>query len=79
MLTYVETGVIFTNEFGDIEDGFYSSMETTYLAALTLMKKESLLDKFKDRASKVVSDTSGIGWGFHDSLADIYSEFYDDF
>jgi hypothetical protein len=76
MLFYVETGVIFTNEFGDINEGFYSSIETTYEAALTLMKKENLLDEFAVRAGKVVSDTSGIGWGFHDSLGDIHAEFY---
>ena len=40
MLFYVETGVKFTNEYGDIDEGFYSSMETTYVAALTLMKKK---------------------------------------
>lgn len=79
MLFYVETGVKFTKEFGDINEGFYSSMETTYLAALTLMEKEFLLDKFADRAGKVVSDSSGIGWGFHDYLGEVHSEFYDDY
>ncbi len=79
MLFYVETGVKFTNDFGDIDEGFYSSMETTYVAALTLMRKESLLDKFADRAGKVVSDTSGIGWGFHDYLCDVHSDFYSDY
>jgi hypothetical protein len=78
MLFYVETGVKFTNDFGDIDEGFYSSMETTYVAALTLMRKENLLDKFADRAGKVVSDTSGIGWGFHDYLGDVHSDFYSD-
>lgn len=78
MLFYVETGVKFTNDFGDIDEGFYSSMETTYVAALTLMKKENLLDNFADRAGKVVSDTSGIGWGFHDYLGDVFSDFYAD-
>jgi hypothetical protein len=76
MLFYVETGVNFTNDFGDIDEGFYSSIETTYVAALKIMKKENLLDKFADRAGKVVSDTSGIGWGFHDYLCDIHSEFF---
>lgn len=76
MLFYVETGVKFTNDFGDIDEGFYSSMETTYLAALTLMSKENLLDKFADRAGKVLSDTSDIGWGFHDYLGDVHSNFY---
>lgn len=76
MLFYVETGVIFTNDYGDIGESFYSSMETTYVKALTLMKKENLLDKFATRAGKVVTDTSGIGWGFHDYLGDVHSDFY---
>jgi hypothetical protein len=76
MLFYVETGVQFTNDFGDIDEGFYSSIETTYISALTLMKKENLLEKFADRAGKVVNDTSGIGWGFHDYLDNVHSDFY---
>lgn len=75
-LFYVETGVKFTNDFGDINEGFYSSMETTYVAALTLMRKENLLDKFADRAGKIVNDTSDIGWGFHDYLSAVHSDFY---
>jgi len=76
MLFYVETGVEFTNEFGDINEAFYSSLEKTFLSALTLMKKENLLDKFADRTLKLVSDTSEMGWGFHDYLADVHAEFY---
>ena len=79
MLFYVETGVIFTNDFGDIDEPFYNSVASVYSQALTLMKKENLLDKFADRAGKVVSDTSGIGWGFHDYLGDIHSDFYVDY
>ena len=79
MLFYVETGVKFTNDFGDIDESFYLSLEKAYVQALTLMKKENLLDKFADRASKVIKDTDGIGWGFHDYLADVYFDFYSDF
>jgi hypothetical protein len=78
MLFYVETGVQFTNDFGDIDEAFYSSLESTYVAALTLMRKENMLDKFADRASNVVSDTADIGWGFHDYLGDVYCDFYAD-
>ncbi len=78
MLFYVETGVEFTNDFGDIDETFYSSMETTYAAALKLMKKEDLLDKFADRAGKVVKNKRNIGWGFHNHLSDIHFEFYED-
>lgn len=76
MLFYAETGVEFTNEFGDIDEPFYNSIASVYSNALALMDKENILDKFADRAKKIVDDTSGIGWGFHDELGDIYSEFY---
>lgn len=62
MLFYV-IGVKLTNEFGDIDEGFYSSLETTYMAALKLMKKENLLAKFADRAGSL-NDTIDIGWVF---------------
>lgn len=78
MLFYVETGVMFTNEFGDIDEAFYSSLETTYATALNYMKKEHLLDLFAERARKIVSDTSGIGWGLHGYLSDVYDGFYTD-
>jgi hypothetical protein len=76
MLFYAETGVEFTNEFGDIDEPFYNSVVIVYSNALTLMHKEKILDKFADRAKKIVDDTSGIGWGFHDELGYIYYEFY---
>lgn len=76
MLFYAETGVEFTNEFGDIDEPFYNSIASVYSNALTLMDKESILDKFADRAIKIVNDTNGIGWGFNDDLAGVYSDFY---
>ncbi len=76
MLYYVELGVDFTNQFGDINEQFYISIEKMFESALTLMQKEHLLENFKHRARQVVIDTSGIGWGFHDTLSEIYSEYY---
>ena len=76
MLYYVETGVKFTNDFGDIDENFYVSVEKMFIQALTLMNKEDILDKFSERALKVVSGADGTGWGFFDSLASIHSEFY---
>ena len=79
MLFYVETGVKFTNDFGDIDESFYSSLEKAYVQALTLMRKEELLEKFADRASNIIKDADGIGWGFHDYLSDVYFDFYSDY
>ncbi len=77
MLYYVETGVKFTREYGDIDEPFYNSVASVYSNALTLMSKEKILPKFAVRAKKIVTDTSGMGWGFHDELSDIFIAFYD--
>lgn len=76
MLYYVECGVEFTNEFGDIDEPFYTSIENTYTKALELIHKESLLDKFNEQAKKIVEESSETGWGFHDYLADAYYNYY---
>jgi Family of unknown function (DUF6155) len=77
MLFYVETGVEFTNTYGDIDEGFYYSMESVFHQSLKLMHKGNILNVFKTRAEKILKDTENIGWGFHDSLSDSFSEFYD--
>ncbi|MGF7139805.1 DUF6155 family protein [Roseimarinus sediminis] len=76
MLFYVETGVEFTNDYGDINESFYSSMETMYLRALELMEKAGILADFENRARKIVDNTLDIGWGFHDTLGDYFFQFY---
>jgi hypothetical protein len=77
MLFYVETGVEFTNDYGDISETFYSSLESTFAAALKMMKQEGVLDKFEGRAARVLKDTRNIGWGFYDVLCDTFYQFYE--
>ena len=72
MLFYVEQGVKFTNAYGDIDEPFYNSMESMYAKALELITKYDLKDVFYPRCRRIVDDTSGIGWGFHDTLGDLY-------
>jgi len=76
MLHYVETGVKFTLEFGDINEAFYNSIESTYAASLKLMQKEGLLSEFKLRAYQILIDTKNMGWGFHDGLSYTFHDFY---
>lgn len=78
MLYYVQCGVEFTNDFGDIDEPFYTSMENTYAKALELMSKESLLDNLNERAKKIVDESTETGWGFNDYLADVYYSYYSD-
>ncbi len=73
MLFYVEQGVKFTNAYGDINEGFYNSMEGMYEKTIELILKYEQESIFEDRCEKIVDDASGIGWGFSDVLLDMYN------
>lgn len=78
MLYYVEIGTEFTNACGDIDSKFYDSMISMYgKVAVECEKNESFFLKFKDRLFKVIRDSNGIGWGYHDALCVIYYEIAD--
>lgn len=77
MLFYVETGVQFTNDYGDINESFYNSMESMYGKALELIQKEGLLEQFQYRAYDITENSCDTGWGFHDTLCDFYYEYYE--
>ena len=72
MLFYVEQGVKFTSTYGDIDEPFYMSMEGMFEKAVKEIIKYHLEDRFQNRCRKIVSDTSEMGWGFHDVLKEIY-------
>jgi len=76
MLFYVEAGTKFTLAYGDINEQFYNSLGSTFVDSLRLMQKENILDKFEDRVEKIVDDTRGMGWGFHDYLVQAWFDFY---
>ena len=75
MLHYVENGIEFTNEYGDIDQRFYSSMESMFASLCKHITKNELNDIYKDRLSEVVDDAPG-GWGFSDSLQEAYDEYF---
>jgi len=77
LLYYVECGVELTNDLGDIDDSFYTSIENAYEAALELMYKEKLLSRFKDRAFEILIETENIGWGLRIYLEDVYYSYYE--
>lgn len=76
MITHVENGVDFTNEYGDIDEQFYDNIAGMYLKLLKHLSRYNLLAEYKDRCLEIVNETKDIGWGFHDELFDLYHEFY---
>ncbi len=81
LMTYVENGVEFTDRYGDIDERFYNSVESALkeLAALLSGDARELYPQFSGRLAKVEQTTDGIGWGFHDFIADVVGQLADEF
>ncbi|MEH7303812.1 DUF6155 family protein [Neobacillus drentensis] len=73
MLFYVELGVKFTNSYGDINEGFYSSMVKMFdHVAMECDRDEELYKAFSTRLRKVIANVDLIGWGFQEALVKSY-------
>jgi hypothetical protein len=78
MLTVIERGQVFTNEFGDIDDPFYdalSNMLERFMSKLksSLANGESY-SYFRPRLLQLAHDAAGIGWGYGDLVQDAVHE-----
>jgi hypothetical protein len=72
MLTYVENGTQFTREFGDINEAYYSSLESVLHEMTQLLLKDdpALYPQFRERIQRLDSHAVYIGWGYGDYLRD---------
>ena len=76
-LFQVENGIMFTKEYGDIDERFYNNIENFYHEALTLILKNNLRKKYEDRCQMIQINSQGFGWGFSDAMFDTFYAFYD--
>lgn len=76
MLFFVESGTRFTLDLGDIDENFYLALERMYKKALDMLLTfdEATIYAYYNRFEKLVTSTKDIGWGYHDSLADMFYE-----
>ena len=72
MLTYVENGTEFTQQFGDINEAYYSSLESALneLAALLRGSGRESYPQCRDRLARVEQLANHIGWGYGDYVRD---------
>jgi hypothetical protein len=77
MLTYVERGHAFTNDFGDIDEPFYDALinmlERFAVELRRSPAKYELYELFKLRLI-AIRKTSDIGWGYGDFVQDTVDE-----
>lgn len=72
LLTYVENGTEFTNQFGDINASFYNSLESALneMAQLLLSEGREHYPKFRERLQRLSTRAENIGWGYGDAVRD---------
>lgn len=77
MLTYVERGHAFTNDFGDIDEPFYDRLINMLESFADEIKKSprahDLYAHFRQRLLKM-DRTADIGWGYGDCVHDTVGE-----
>ena len=80
MVFFLEQGNAFTVEYGDVDAGFYNALLTMARRATETISvlPHELQQAFRDRFAEVVQSSSGIGWGYHDELVEIYGAAFPD-
>jgi len=71
MLFYVENGTDFTNEYGDIDEEFYSKIVDMLEKLCIILKNpegKAFYPQFKKRLFEIRKKSKGIGWGFEDDV-----------
>lgn len=78
MVCYVEYGTDFLCEFGDMYEQYYCSLESVFSNALKLMKTfeyEEIIS-FEQRLRAIIKKSEHMGWGYYDTISDIFNEAY---
>jgi hypothetical protein len=63
-------------QYGDIDERFYSSMESMFRSCLEDMEEHGLLDMFEARCEEIQEKTADMGWGFGIAVTDLYEEYF---
>lgn len=77
MLHYVECGIQFSDDYGDIYDSFYNSMESVFENFVEIVNKMPVGDYYfsvQSRVDDMIERTRDMGWGFYDDLDDLRLE-----
>lgn len=75
MLCYVEQGCSLTSQFGDYEEPFYTALENNFNKAVKFIAKNGLLNEFAPRMKQMIESVECCGYGFPDTLWDMYYEY----
>lgn len=76
-LYYVELGTAYTNEYGDINEAFYSSLISVFADFCENVKRSDgsdFLHSVRMRLDRLNEEAQDIGWGYGYEIGRLYSE-----
>ena len=74
MLYYIEMGCEMTSMYGDMWEQYYITLETNFGKAMELIAKLGYTEQFGERIERMLKSVEDCGWGFPDTLYDVYYE-----
>lgn len=78
LLYRTEMMLKYTNAYGDIDEPFYNSLESSFAQACEIIAEERLIPYFKVYCEELIESANGFGWGVHGTMGDIYHEYIAD-
>ena len=77
MVHYFESGNQFTIEFGDVDEAFYSSLESMFERILIALEKQPpvVQKMYYQKLKKMVSSARNIGWYYYDNISGMLAEY----
>eukprot|EP01024_Parvocaulis_polyphysoides_P063700 TRINITY_DN73757_c0_g1_i1.p1 TRINITY_DN73757_c0_g1~~TRINITY_DN73757_c0_g1_i1.p1 ORF type:complete len:237 (-),score=19.24 TRINITY_DN73757_c0_g1_i1:127-813(-) len=76
LLYRVETMITFTSEYGDINEPFYNSLESSFEEACKLIKQEKLEKEYRGECRRLMNETYHFGWGLYDGMKYSYDTYF---
>ncbi len=75
MLFYSEQACQFSYDYGDMWEAFYSAAENHFGRTMKFLAQNHLVEANKRRIQSILKLTEVCGWGFSDTMYDIYAEY----
>ncbi len=79
ILFRVKVMLDYTFTYGDIDEPFYNSMDSSFGDACKLIKAEQLEKKYEAQLQNFIHQASKFGWGVYDSFVYLYEEYIGEF
>ena len=64
-----------TSMYGDMWEQYYTTLETNFTKTMELINKLGYTKQFSERIERMLKSVEDCGWGFPDTLYDIYYEY----